>query len=51
MEDLIRNRAKSLEISKYIQEIILGKMSSDIYKAAKKVYPLRRVEIAKTEQK
>ena len=50
MEDMIRNRAKSLELSKYIQEILLGKMSSDIYKAAKKVYPLRRVEIAKTER-
>ncbi|MBL7117642.1 MAG: 30S ribosomal protein S3ae [Candidatus Syntrophoarchaeum sp.] len=50
MEEIIINRASSLELSKYVQEIILGKLSSDIYKAAKKVYPLRRVEITKTER-
>ena len=50
MEDVIRNRAASLEFNKYLQEIILGKLSSDIYKVAKKIYPVRRVEIAKTER-
>jgi small subunit ribosomal protein S3Ae len=50
MEEIILSRARSLELNKYIQEIILGKLSSDIYKAAKKVYPLRRVEITKTER-
>ena len=50
MEEIISSRARSLELNKYIQEIILGKLSSDIYKAAKKVYPLRRVEITKTER-
>ncbi|MGB2843159.1 MAG: 30S ribosomal protein S3ae [Halobacteriota archaeon] len=50
MEEIIINRASSLELSNYVQEIILGKLSSDIYKAAKKVYPLRRVEITKTER-
>jgi small subunit ribosomal protein S3Ae len=50
MEDVIRNRAASLELNKYLQEIILGKLSSDIYKVAKKIYPVRRVEIAKTER-
>lgn len=50
MEDVIRSRAASLELNKYIQEIILGKLSSDIYKVAKKIYPVRRVEITKTER-
>ena len=50
MEDVIRNRASSLELNKYLQEIILGKLSSDIYKVAKKIYPVRRVEITKTER-
>ena len=50
MEDVIRGRAGSLEFNKYLQEIILGKLSSDIYKVAKKIYPVRRVEIAKTER-
>ena len=39
-----------MELNKYVQEIILGKLSSDIYKVAKKIYPLRRVEITKTER-
>lgn len=51
VEEIIIDRARNLELNKYIQEIILGKLSSDVYKAAKKVYPLRRVEIAKTEIK
>jgi small subunit ribosomal protein S3Ae len=50
MEDVIRGRASSLEFNKYLQEIILGKLSSDIYKVAKKIYPVRRVEITKTER-
>jgi small subunit ribosomal protein S3Ae len=50
MEDVIRSRAGSLEFNNYLQEIILGKLSSDIYKVAKKIYPVRRVEIAKTER-
>lgn len=50
MEDVIRSRASSLEFNKYLQEIILGKLSSDIYKVAKKIYPVRRVEITKTER-
>lgn len=50
VEEILTERAGSLELSKYIQEIILGKLSSDIYKVAKKIYPLRRVEIAKTER-
>lgn len=50
MEEVIGSRAGSLELNKYLHEIILGKLSSDIYKAAKRVYPVRRVEITKTER-
>ncbi len=49
MEESIKERAKDLEMSQYMQEIVLGKLSSDIYKKAKHIYPLRRVEIRKTE--
>ncbi|NMX20858.1 30S ribosomal protein S3ae [ANME-1 cluster archaeon GoMg4] len=50
MEDVVRSRAASLELNKYLQEIILGKLSSDVYKVTKKIYPVRRVEITKTER-
>ncbi|AEA46803.1 30S ribosomal protein S3ae [Archaeoglobus veneficus] len=33
----------------FLQECVLGKIPSEIYKRAKKVYPLRRVEIRKIE--
>ena len=48
-EETVKNRASNLEFTKYVQEIILGKLASDIYKNAKKIYPLRRVEINKSE--
>lgn len=47
-EETIKNRAYNLEFNKYVQEIILGKLASDIYKNAKRIYPLRRVEVNKS---
>jgi len=38
-----------LDLSQFIQDVVLGKISLDIYKDAKEIYPLRRVEIRKTE--
>ncbi len=49
MHDIVTSRAKELDFAAFIQEIVLGKIASDIYKAAKDVYPLRRVEVKKTE--
>ncbi|MHC1567701.1 MAG: 30S ribosomal protein S3ae [Candidatus Syntropharchaeia archaeon] len=49
MEKIVKNRAKELSFNQYIQEIVLGKLASDIYRHAKTIYPLRRVEMNKTE--
>jgi small subunit ribosomal protein S3Ae len=49
MKKKIKDMANDLELSQYIQEIVLGKLSSDIYKDAKKIHALRRVEIRKIE--
>jgi len=49
MVEKAKAKAEDLELSQYIQEIVLGKLSSDIYKDAKHIYPLRRVEVRKTE--
>ena len=49
MHDIVISRAKKLDFVAFIQEIVLGKIASDIYKEAKDIYPLRRVEIGKTE--
>lgn len=42
-------KAEGLDLNQLVQEVVLGKLSLDIYKEAKAVYPLRRVEIRKTE--
>lgn len=49
MERVVLDRAKLLTLDQFIQELILGKVASDIYKEAKMIYPLRRVEITKSE--
>ena len=49
MHDIVIERAKNLNFSQFVQEIVLGKVASDIYKQVKSIYPLRRVEIVKTE--
>ncbi len=49
MRDLVVKRGTSENFVQFIQESILGKLPSEIYKSAKKIYPLRRVEIRKIE--
>ena len=49
MVKMLSRRAPELEFSQCIQEIVLGKMASDLYMATKKVYPIRRIEIIRTE--
>jgi small subunit ribosomal protein S3Ae len=49
MRDLVVKHGTSQNFIQFIQESILGKLPSEIYKAAKKIYPLRRVEIRKIE--
>ncbi|HNQ54734.1 MAG TPA: 30S ribosomal protein S3ae, partial [Methanothrix sp.] len=46
---VILERSKSLDLNQLIQDAVGGKISLDIYKEAKMIYPLRRVEVRKTE--
>jgi small subunit ribosomal protein S3Ae len=48
-KQVVLTKATGLDLSQLIQEVVLGKLSLDIYKEAKAVYPLRRVEVRKTE--
>jgi small subunit ribosomal protein S3Ae len=47
--NVIEEKVKGLDLNQLIQEVVLGKLSLDIYKEAKMIYPLRRVEVRKTE--
>jgi len=45
MDKIIREKARMLTLDQFAQEIVLGKIASDIYNEAKKIAPLRHVGI------
>lgn len=48
-EDIVEEKASNLDLNEYILEIVKGKFSLEIYNKARYIYPLRRVDIRKTE--
>ncbi len=49
MEKIVKEKAAALTLDQFAQEIVLGKIASDIYNEAKKVVPLRHVGIRKSK--
>lgn len=49
MKRIVEGKAKELTFDQYVQEVVLGKIASDIYNEAKKVTPLRHVGIRKSK--
>jgi len=49
MKKIVEEKAKNLTFDQFVQEIVLGKIASDIYNEAKKVAPLRHVGIRKSK--
>ena len=49
MQQIVREKATTLTFDQLAQEIVLGKIASDIYKEAKKVAPLRHIGIRKSK--
>jgi len=49
MEKTIHEKAKALSLDQFAQEMVLGKIASDIYNQAKEVAPLRHVGIRKSK--
>jgi len=49
MEKTVKEKAAALTIDQFVQEMVLGKIASDVYNAAKKVAPLRHVGIRKSK--
>jgi small subunit ribosomal protein S3Ae len=49
MEKTINEKAAALTLDQFVQEMVLGKIASDIYNKAKKVAPLRHVGIRKSK--
>jgi small subunit ribosomal protein S3Ae len=49
MQRIINEKASALTIDQFVQEMVLGKIASDVYNEAKKVAPLRHVGIRKSK--
>jgi small subunit ribosomal protein S3Ae len=49
MDKIIRGKAASLTLDQFAQEIVLGKIASDIYNEAKKIAPIRHVGVRKSK--
>jgi small subunit ribosomal protein S3Ae len=49
MEKIINEKAAALTMDQFVQEMVLGKIASDVYNKAKKVAPLRHVGIRKSK--
>jgi len=49
MRKIVEEKASSLTFDQFVQELVLGKIASDIYNKAKKIAPLRHVGIRKSK--
>lgn len=49
MEKIVKEKASTLTLDQYAQEMVLGKIASDIYNEAKKIAPLRHVGVRKSK--
>jgi len=49
MKEIIEAKAQQLSFDEFVQQAVLGKIASEIYNEAKKIYPLRKVEVRKSK--
>ena len=49
MDRIIKEKASTLTLDQFAQEMVLGKIASDIYNEAKKIAPLRHIGIRKSK--
>lgn len=49
MIDVIRRGGSERTLDQFVQEAVLGKLASDIYKVVKRICPVRRIEVWKTK--
>jgi small subunit ribosomal protein S3Ae len=49
MDKIIKEKSATLTLDQFAQEMVLGKIASDIYNEAKKIVPLRHIGIRKSK--
>ncbi|WP_456475715.1 30S ribosomal protein S3ae [Candidatus Pyrohabitans sp.] len=45
--DMVKTAAEEREFDSFVQEVVSGKIAASMYRAASKIYPLKRVEVRK----
>ncbi|HJQ92975.1 MAG TPA: hypothetical protein VJ874_01680, partial [Candidatus Thermoplasmatota archaeon] len=49
MTDMLTESAEKNTLSGFLQEILVGDLNNRLFNAARKIHPVRRIEIAKSE--
>ncbi len=49
MRRIVEEKTKTLSFDQFVQEVVLGKIASDIYNEAKKIAPMRHVGVRKSK--
>jgi len=49
MQKIVKDKASALTFDQFVQELVLGKIASDVYNEAKKISPLRHVGVRKSK--
>ena len=49
MSKIVKEKASTLTFDQFVQELVLGKIASDIYTESKKISPLRHVGVRKSK--
>jgi len=49
MQRIVNEKAAALTFDQFVQELVLGKVASDIYNEAKKISPLRHIGVRKSK--
>lgn len=49
MWDIVRKKAESMTFDEFIQEVVFGRLANEMFDSAKKIYPLRKVEVEKSK--
>jgi small subunit ribosomal protein S3Ae len=49
MRRIVEQKAKELTFDQFVQEVVLGKIASDVYNEAKRVAPMRHAGIRKSK--
>ncbi|MFX1514665.1 MAG: 30S ribosomal protein S3ae [Promethearchaeota archaeon] len=49
MKKVVNKKAQELSFKEFIDEIIYGKLGSEVYSECKKIFPLKRVEVQKSK--